>query len=1227
MRKPSIHRKRGFALIVTISMMVLLSLMAVGLLSLSTVALRGSTQAAAMAEARANARLALALAIGELQQQFGPDQRISASASILASPGSGDDGVANAHWVGAWDAWIGDNRYLSSEHGPSDLVPDGSEHRKDSFRGWLVSNASPDQPLGLDDAKAAAEGDSLVLVGEGTLGSGADDHAEVRAPRVALADGPARSAGGAFAWWVGDQSQKGQIRAGRSDSELQEPTDVVAEAEGATSIAEELFRSISDPVDAEQLRRAAVSRRSLEMLDGVDGTGGQFHDLTVDARSVLADVREGGLKRDLNLLADRYEADFTDRNGLPVREDFMLYDFGELHRVPLHDLLTYYSLYKSRPAGSRGALVADGRSKPYVSHISTKEWSAEPDGLSTNLYRQPVLVKTQLAIWARAERSGTNAKRPYRLKFRFSPIITLWNPYNVPLRVNQGRGDGMRVDILGISADIAVWPDYIPGQDRGRESSSLGGLATGSGDEASNSEVLARMVIRDQVEFAPGEVRVFSLDRSYDSLTDLRELKPGYWPVSGNEVDYYDIRVSRGGAVGATFDSDSVTFTPNQIIGVGFAGGTADSTVTDLKFSQGVSVEVRPDYPGNETSWRTQALYSRRSPDKAPDTRTAEEMNGFNQRVFELGSLLDGEEIPFREGGGKFIRKPYSVRNLESPEGEIVGVFTYGVAGEQEVLGSGRGREPRFPSRPFLHSLPTVASPWIQDMTTASLYNLGWSWRIEDGEEASNEIVVDGVRGRFGGGWSAAYGQDRVVQFEIPQRPFHSLSQFSHAALGGWSIARRHPTDTNAYGSASRLHAHETTTAHGQGGLFPAVSMPIGNSYAHPLIPMNQAFTTWNCRKYHDVDRSEPFVDHSYLANHALWDEYFMSSIASQTRGLHVSAGFPGQSSAEMAARFFGPEQTPLPDRRLLPVTELGWDELKPLLFSGGSTAAENAYEVIARYLLLEGGFNVNSTSVEAWTTLFASLRGKPTLVVPGESEALRFELEAHDGVTPVSSFVVNTAESISADSNLRGDGYAPEQWVGSFTLTDDQIRELAEAMVDEVRKRGPFLSLSDFVNRRLGSDRELALKGALQAAIDEAGLNREVDSSRTADMSRRSDFLRSVGMRDSDPIQFPEAAQGATIQGSTAYIDQADVLRAIDSQLVPRGDTFVVRSCGESADATGKVVARAYCEAVVQRMPEYLDQSEAPELRAAELESPLNQRFGRSLRLVSFRWLSPEEV
>jgi hypothetical protein len=197
----------------------------------------------------------------------------------------------------------------------------------------------------------------------------------------------------------------------------------------------------------------------------------------------------------------------------------------------------------------------------------------------------------------------------------------------------------------------------------------------------------------------------------------------------------------------------------------------------------------------------------------------------------------------------------------------------------------------------------------------------------------------------------------------------------------------------------------------------------------------------------------------------------------------------------------------------------------------------------------------------------------------------------------------------------------------------------LADAMVEEVKLRGPFLSVSDFVNRRLVTANSpkaaTGMEGALQQAIERAGLN---DGLKGGDLTPSSTGYGKgayeVGSNPADwaSVDHMRESKGA---GLPTYLQQGDLLQALGSFLVARGDTFVIRAYGEARTSDGKQVeARAWCEAEVQRLPTYVNAADAPEqpaFNAAGAANPAlseaSRKFGRRFTVVSFRWLSPNEV
>ena len=172
------------------------------------------------------------------------------------------------------------------------------------------------------------------------------------------------------------------------------------------------------------------------------------------------------------------------------------------------------------------------------------------------------------------------------------------------------------------------------------------------------------------------------------------------------------------------------------------------------------------------------------------------------------------------------------------------------------------------------------------------------------------------------------------------------------------------------------------------------------------------------------------------------------------------------------------------------------------------------------------------------------------------------------------------------------------------------------------MRTRGPFVSISDFINRRLvsatGSPAEVSatgIDGALAAAITAAGLNNvEATGYKSEPPTKSANIADPAHQRPHLIVDFP------------GWLTQADVLQPIAPYIAARSDTFVIRSFGEIRNPTGKVEAKAWCEAIVQRRLDYVDSSQPATTPARELNQ-LNKALGRRFEIVSFRWLSPDEI
>jgi hypothetical protein len=480
----------------------------------------------------------------------------------------------------------------------------------------------------------------------------------------------------------------------------------------------------------------------------------------------------------------------------------------------------------------------------------------------------------------------------------------------------------------------------------------------------------------------------------------------------------------------------------------------------------------------------------------------------------------------------------------------------------------------------------------------------GWSLSVR---QPSAGVGVDyrswGASSGQGGG-----GVDRPVLLELPTAPVLSLGKLQFANI--------------------TVHDH-----------MPALA--IGNSLASPYVPRDADHKIYKNRYF----KERVFFDISYLMNEALWDSCFFSSLSIPYDAVSDDYDESGRKVRETFDAAFpvaaGADPEPLPNPRVALLLNRGGEDLETVrdekLFDSVGDPAADGYRRSAENLVVKGAFNVNSTSVDAWMAVLSGARGQP-VYRSGQTGATN--VDASD--TPYARFAqpVGGEASGSEASSL-------EAWSGFRALPETQLRELAEHIVSEIKDRSgeagfPFLSLGSFVNRRLSNDASgSGLRGVLQAAIDRTtGINQGMHN----DLNKITaegldtglvDFTAAENINLATGADASAAATGADASAAMTaptYLLQADLLQAIGSFLTARSDTFRIRAYGESRHPVdGQVIGRAWCEAVVQRVPEPIQpaagfSSGDPEYWSA-LDAGEPTPFGRRFEIVSLRWLDEDEI
>jgi hypothetical protein len=1159
--------------LITITLLAFLVLLLVSLASLTRVETQVAGNSQQLAQARQNALLALNVALGQLQKYAGPDQRVTARADLgdasnlnsVAVPADG-----KRQWVGVWGnenapsantgAPVLLNWLVSGNEGASfEATNEAPPYKNVSGVSFASTGAVTALATGSDALSALGTSTQgwRLLVGANSTGS--DVTRYVAAPLVNLKvsssqipglGGTADTTVGRYAWWAGDENVKARINlynphladaAGEQGSSFvvaQRSAGEWMDRQGGGSSLGSVYPALSPNLER-VLSGPQLSFVASDSAVTDAAARERFHDLSTLSSSVLADVAQGGLKKDLNraLAADAPRAAETARGAAyaPAAGRNWLFtpnnSGADSYGVPTWGLLRAFGSTEVSP----GATLAVA---PPVRGSSGTHYFYDQAGIN------PVITYAGLGFdftSPGAVNPAPPGTYPSPIYLNLSPVVVLWNPYTVPLSA------GVYTVAMGVRSKSQL--ELHEGTSGGPLRATLQMHRAVFDTSSTGSTAYYRFKLSCQNVIQPGESVVFMLGANGEYQPGFTELVEGLNPNASARMD---TGASLADAADAARDFLAVVYAiKSDGSRATFGGGEIDAVLAAFD-----ATGVQPTGQDPETAltaWYGVAqrvgadvgTLSAARPLEV-DTTTADLRFGFRVRS-NFPDSGSGLQLQWIAHGN--ARAPLMARTKQDS-------WTTTTGGTGGYSSSYAGRFGAF-------------STWPDFNTTTARASTGTSLAVSASNVPTNTTL-----------W----------EFPSPEIGLISVGQLQHAPV-------------------SLLGAN------------PAYA--IGNSLADFRIPRTSVLTTADTHPSTSTQmvtsRINTYYDLSWQLNRVLWDRYFFSSVPT---GVAPSA--TALTSWTQAKVDNG---TPLPDSRLRyhPKTGGATPSVDQLRYDS-AVATSDPFNQAAANLMVAGGFNINSTSEQAWR---AVLGGVNQLAYNPQTRGAGAALQA-----AFSRFANPTADSALATP-----------WQGYRQLSEAQIKQLAANIVTEVKKRGPFLSLADFVNRRLATD-ATGLKGTLQAAIDATATGDAANLGTTAPF--KSNYVTSAPSTGEswdldhmrNDISNTTAAHRSRSAFAPKFLTQADILSTIGPIISARSDTFLVRAYGEtvnplltSADA-GYITGRAWCEAVVQRVPEYVDGTD-PALNSSDLKDALlpastnltNRTFGRRFKLVSFRWLNPSDI
>ena len=1240
--------------------------------------------------ARQNALFGLDVALAQLQKAAGPDQRITARADILdsnpatvaadgfpAATTAQPNNPGQAYWTGVWKTGNAppDAFYTAALPTPSSSPtpqrttslgnPSPTTAQKVQKATWLVSDPidpSTNLPVALDPTATPSPSQyKTVTLAENLPDlTGGASTVGVSVPLVpmfgsATAASPSATPAGKYAYWVADEGVKAKVN-------LTDPTYTGAAGNGNSAFVESQLHFVGPQAVATQdgLFGAANTNdirvpqyaadvpkvstlqslgyvqgsASTPVVTGVSGSAAaKFSpDVTTYSYGVLADVRNGGLKTDLSQLFEDPANQFgpfltsaavthtadpaADQKIWSLVAPFYGNSASQVYPaefgVRWQSVYDYYSLYKSVSSYPSAApwsnlnYYSNGNPGTNAPQMDARLFSYTSNPIGTpggatqqqpGEYYMPHLIGYGIYFSMSSQQVAPTGSNPhdYHLILYAQPRVVLYNPYNVTLSVSKAGNNPyllwLSSNVLSRTLTVTVGGTKIVNE----APTWLGTFTTNSNGTQSSNTTDAQWQMDPAANFVlkPGEIRVYGLGTL--------------------------AQASQFGYV-ATFPKigDKVGQSQWQYLGTDASGVVNPNSATEWQANVPDSADVTVSYAGNAAFASNDGYYKQYTgPNGGPGVwpNTSSPTNNVIGRFFNN---------PPNEAAQSADLGPISGMASASPNSSAAIPFGYFVI---RAKGLAQGETSAAGNPGSYAPLPTFSSsdgsfnplPMYFDST---MEDTDFSLAVQN-TNSLTEMQVSGTSPPFNSYWGSQdvalnpNDPSFLILRDVPRQPMISLGQFMHM-----------PMRTSSYINVTTGNGWSDTNS---------CLMGVGGSLANPYVKLTDV---WD-----NLDYGVPRLDDNFLMNQALFDTYYFSSVPPPVSLMDASYKAVLPALATGATAFT--DANILKGTCVLPNSRMSFYAKNGIRPQTTSSAAQNYLpnnQKAAANLLLNGAFNVNSTSVAAWRALLSSLSGNnPTggLYTGPAFSSTQYPIFRFLSPTPVMSSSVTTFTSPNpwASINILTEQPTPTPTSSpSPTPPPTQVTALATSIVKEVKRLGPFLSMADFLNRRLTTASDaygpIGLKGALQAAIDDSSLV-NINTNILALGSATGNATK--GARGNPPgnaiaAQLPNN----TAIGTPGCLMQQDLVQCFSPIMTVRSDTFLVRCYGEADNIkTGATQGRAWGEALVQRLPDYVDQTDPALSAGSNLgdATPLanvsvtNQTFGRRFKVVSFRWLNETDL